>query len=496
MHRFDSGYFAVEDCLDYISKDTHRLDNTRITAHSRPTMAGEASSDRASWIRVTVRLKVPASIARADVLPLVERESPQLRAHVEFDRESGLLPIRLRSADPEFLERGGQFVVVSARVDPRYVATLRDSPYVDHVTRNARIEPFRELGVSLIQDDSAFATSVRVDCGTTVKADGTASDVARALGITKIRAAGFTGRGVVVGVVDGGITAYGRPVPVGAWSTIPQAPAVGEVIGGWPTAGWGTTAEGWGQHGNMIAFDVQTIAPEAELWDIRIWAPQAEFPDYLVNAGHGYRLAIDHYKAHGVPQILVNSWGLYDSANGPDYAFDPKSDMAVYVEEALDAGILILFAAGNCGDGCPFSPGTLCGFGNRGAGASILGPNGHPEVMTVGAATLRGDWYGYTSQGPAALPPNDPDKPDFCSISQFDGYFPNESGLRPYDGGTSAATGIAAGVVALLKQARPDLTQEECKRLLKDTARPIKTPAAYGGAGAGVIDALRAFRSL
>ncbi len=25
MHRFDSGHFAVEDCLDYISKDTHRL---------------------------------------------------------------------------------------------------------------------------------------------------------------------------------------------------------------------------------------------------------------------------------------------------------------------------------------------------------------------------------------------------------------------------------------------------------------------------------------
>jgi hypothetical protein len=116
--------------------------------------------------------------------------------------------------------------------------------------------------------------------------------------------------------------------------------------------------------------------------------------------------------------------------------------------------------------------------------------------MSVGAATLRGEWCGYTSQGPAALPPQDPDKPDFCSISQFEGFFPNESGLRPYDGGTSAATGIAAGVVALLKEARPDLTQEECKRLLRETARPIRTPAAHDGAGAGIIDALRAFRSL
>jgi serine protease AprX len=453
-------------------------------------MADDRSSDRATWIQVTVRFKVPAGISGAEVFRFVERENLEFRPHIEFDRDYSPVPVRPQSAERELLESGRQLVVVRAWVDPQHIAALREAPYVDHVGRDARLEPF-----AMVQGGVHAAPS-RVDCGATAKADGTAKDVARDLGITKIRAAGFTGRGIVVGVVDGGITAYGRPTQVGTWSTIPQAPAVGEVIAGWPPTDWGTTAEGWGQHGNMIAFDVQAMAPEAELWDIRIWEPRATFGAYVSNAVAGYGLAIDHYKAYGVPQILVNSWGLYDSDNGPEYAFDPKSDMALAVEAALNAGILILFAAGNCGDGCPFASGTLCGFGNRGPGASILGPNGHRGVMTVGAATLRGEWCGYTSQGPAVLPPNDPDKPDFCSISQFKGFFPNESGLRPYDGGTSAATGIAAGVVALLKQARPDLTQEECKRLLKETARPIKTPAAYGGAGAGIIDALRAFRSL
>jgi serine protease AprX len=117
-------------------------------------------------------------------------------------------------------------------------------------------------------------------------------------------------------------------------------------------------------------------------------------------------------------------------------------------------------------------------------------------VMTVGAATVHGEWCGYTSQGPAALPPNDPDKPDFCAISEFAGYFPNESGLRDQDGGTSAAVGIAAGVVALLKQARPDLRQDDCKRILRDTARPIRMRAAAGGCGAGIIDPVRALRAL
>ena len=452
-------------------------------------MAEQEKSLPSHRIRVTVRLEVPVGSSVDEIRRVYERWGPG----IEVDDRYPPLPITAPRAERESLLRQKlQLVVVRAWVDPRNLDALREQPHVRHVTRAARLEPFARFAPGLAER----AALPRVDCGDGVRPNDTAESVAQHLGVTQIWRAGYTGRGLVVGVVDGGITAHGRPTAFGAWSAIPQAPAVGEVVGGWPVDSWGTTAEGWGQHGNMIAFDVQAMAPEAELWDIRIFEPGVAFEDYVANAVEGYQLAIAHFRAHGVPQVLVNSWGLYDSARGPDYAFDPQSEIAVLVEAAIDAGILVLFAAGNCGDGCPFDGGTLCGVGDRGPGASILGPNGHPEVMSVGAATLSGEWCGYTSQGPATLPPQDPDKPDFCSISQFEGFFPNESGLRPFDGGTSAATGIAGGVVALLKQARPDLTQDECRRLLKETARPIRTPAARDGAGAGIIDALRAFRSL
>lgn len=461
-------------------------------------MAEHASSAGARWVPVTIRLKVPAGVSGAEVFRFVEH--PLASVHLKLDTEHEPVPVRPPRSErerEEFLTGRSHLVVVRALVDPQDIPRLKEQPYVDHVEAAARVEPFGRPERAMVQETAALHGALaRVDCGAMARADGTAADVARDLGVARIRAEGITGRGIVVGVVDGGIAAHARPAQFGTWPAIPLPPAEGEVIGGWPAENWGSTAEGWGQHGNMIACDVQAMAPEAELWDIRIWQPEGVFVDYVANAIDGYRLAIDHYKAHGVPQILVNAWGVYDSDNGRDYAFNPRSQLALLVEEALDAGILILFAAGNCGDGCPFTSESLCGFGNRGPGASILGPNGHPDVMTVGAATLRGEWCGYTSQGPAALPPNDPDKPDFCSISQFEGFFPNESGLRPYDGGTSAATGIAAGVVALLKQARPDLTQEECKRLLRETARPIRARAAHDGAGAGIIDALRAFRAL
>lgn len=461
-------------------------------------------SIRPDWVPVTIRLKVPATTIEDQVFDCTKDWDRRLQPYLTFDRECRPVPLSPPRAErKEFRESGTQLVVVRAWVDPKLltdpelIGLVKAQPHCHNIARDVRLEPFEGRGREA--EELSFApggAAPRVECAGSDRGFGTAADVARALGVTRIWAAGYTGRGLVVGVVDGGITARGRLTQPSAWPAIPEPPAEGEVIGGYPPADWGTTAEGWGAHGNMIAFDVQAMAPEAELWDIRIWEPGVAFPAYVSNAVLGYRLAIDHYRTHGVPQILVNSWGLYDSANGPDYAFDPYSEIALAVEEALDAGVLILFAAGNCGDGCPFAAGSLCGYGNRGPGASILGPNGHPEVMTVGAATLRGEWCGYTSQGPAILPPNDPDKPDFCSISQFDGFFPNHSGLRPYDGGTSAATGIAAGVVALLKQARPDLTQEECRRLLRETARPIRTPAAHDGAGAGIIDALRAFRSL
>lgn len=457
-------------------------------------MADGRRRDRSDKIPVTVRLKVPAGMYGAEIFRLVESRFAVL-ARQEIDRDYGAVPVRPPSAQLDELRKSGlQLVTLRAFVDPVELDTLREQPYVDRISRDVPVEPFARVAPASLAAEPGAAGGV--ECATTDKATGTAARVAKELGATRLWRAGYTGHGIVVGIVDGGITAQNRPIQFGGWPAIPQEPGTGEVVGGWPDADWGTTAEGWGQHGNMIAFDVQAIAPEAQLWDIRIWQPDEAFAAYVSNAEAGFRAAIEHYLTHGVPHILVNAWGLYDSANGPEYAFDPQSTLALHVEHALDVGLLIVWAAGNCGDRCSFSPASPCGSGDRGPGASILGPNGHPRVMTVGAATVRGDWCGYTSQGPAALPPNDPDKPDFCGVSQFEGFFPNESGLRPYDGGTSAATGVAGGVVALLKQARPDLTQDECKRLLKETARPITTGAAHGGAGAGVIDALRAFRAM
>ncbi len=90
----------------------------------------------------------------------------------------------------------------------------------------------------------------------------------------------------------------------------------------------------------------------------------------------------------------------------------------------------------------------------------------------------------------------DPNKPDFCAITHFAGYFPNLNPLGTSDGGTSAATPIAAGVIALYKQKKLDLTQDSIKNALKKTAKDIGPTGWDKHSGSGIIRAKAAYDEL
>ena len=164
----------------------------------------------------------------------------------------------------------------------------------------------------------------------------------------------------------------------------------------------------------MTSTDALGMAPDANIYDIRI-----SNGDTISTAMQGYQWAIDQHKMNKTPHILSNSWGIFAEDWAPDYAKDPNHPFTRKVVEALDEGIL---AAGNCGH-------EMAG-GTSGPGQSIWGANGHPRVMTVGAVNVKEKWVGYSSQGPAAL---DPNKPDFCSITHFAGYFPKLDPSYPSD---------------------------------------------------------------
>jgi subtilisin family serine protease len=232
----------------------------------------------------------------------------------------------------------------------------------------------------------------------------------------------------------------------------------------------------------MCAYDATGICPEARLYDLGLLKSTAGIEGFLSDALAAYQWALDHYRQDGTPHILSNSWGIYQEAWAPDYARDPNHPFTRKVIEVIREGMLVTFAAGNCGEVCPSS---RC-WADCGPGRSIWGANGHPEVITFGAANINEEWIGYSSQGPAALSDR---KPDVCSISHFRGYTSS-------DNGTSAANPVGAGVIGLLKCAKPDLTQAEALSVLQRTARDICAPGWDANSGYGIINAKAAFEAL
>jgi serine protease AprX len=185
------------------------------------------------------------------------------------------------------------------------------------------------------------------------------------------------------------------------------------------------------------------------------------------------RLSID-IGPDGTPHIITNSWGYFQRNWDEDYNTNTDHRFTRVVIEAIDEGIIVLFAEGN-GGGNPCSDGRC--EADTGTRKRIWGPNRHKRVISVRAVNKNEEYVGYSSCWLAAL---DPNKPDFASVTHFTGFFDRDSE-------TSAATAIAAGVSALLKEASPGLPHNRAKEALMLIGNDKGQSAWDISLGAGII---------
>jgi len=332
----------------------------------------------------------------------------------------------------------------------------------------------REEVVGVFVDPSIFIFP-RPYCGN--RAVGDHKDVARRLGVATLRRHGLTGRGVRVAVVDTGID--GSQIPVaGGW-----APTPGYVPGSMSP-----------DHGTMVAFDVRIAASKARILDYALLHSQGDtWTAFLSDAIAAFADLMRLLAEKPGPLVVNNSWGMFDrSEDAPigspeNYSTNPDHPFNQIVASLVTAGADVFFAAGNCGAECPDG---RCGQGDTGPGASIHGANSHPDVVTVAAVTVDDRRLGYSSQGPGGLYSR---KPDLAAFSHFRG-----SGVYSADGGTSAASPVAAGVAAALRQkvSTKKLAPAQLKGLLQRTARDLEGNGWDFDMGYGVMDAAAAFKAL
>jgi hypothetical protein len=306
---------------------------------------------------------------------------------------------------------------------------------------------------------------------------------------------GLTGRGVNIVVIDEGFDAAEVSNFGGGLVNINNGVQPGATTRG---------------HGLMMVRNIVDAAPDATFYDVPlIPARISNVAGFISDALGGFtqlkqlieflsQLAIPPWDG---PWILVNAWSIFDrSTEHPhgDYTENPHHPLNVLIDELVDDGIDIIFAAGNCGQFCPD---RRCGQLDVGPGNSIFGANSHRRVLTTGAVRTDALWVGSSSEGPGQ-PCLSRRKPDLCAPSYFrevgDAFVGNLN--EPFVGdtgssyiastGTSAACGLTAGIVAAIRSGwdQTILPPDKLRYVLNQKARKTEGPNWNERLGHGIID--------
>jgi len=292
-------------------------------------------------------------------------------------------------------------------------------------------------------------------------------DVTRDMDAMKAHLRGVTGNGIRLVLLDSGFMTPHHPYYVGKGYNIqpiipdpsdpnPQGDAVG--------------------HGTGIAACALAVAPGVTFIPVKIYT----------NLTADFTRAVNQN-----PNIITNSWGSFHNQLQPT--------LRLAINNAVANGIVVLFACGN---------GTV--FGN---GGTVSWPASEPAVISIGGTFMgNDDSIQASSYASSGTEPNNPGRqcPDLCGLtgmapmgiyialptqpnSQMDNYFsggtfPNGDQTTSSDGwlvasGTSSASPMVAGVVALLMESDPSLVGNPAAVRVRLTTSCLDVAAGASASG-------------
>jgi serine protease AprX len=215
--------------------------------------------------------------------------------------------------------------------------------------------------------------------------------------------------------------------------------------------------------GAVNAQGVGGAAPGAALIGLKVLSAEGRGSDRNIIAAVEWCIA--NRERYGI-DVISMSLGGDDSSDGQD-------PLSLAVNRAVDAGMVVLVAAGNSGPGA----------------YTISSPAAAEKAITVGNMVDMGKggfalWFS-SSHGPTA---DGRVKPDLCAPGyQILAAKANSDGYTRMTG-TSMATPFAAGVAGLMRQANPQLGPAQVKALLKQTAVHFGRSGENNEYGAGRLD--------
>ena len=307
----------------------------------------------------------------------------------------------------------------------------------------------------------------------------------------------YNGAGVGVAVIDSGVDATHPDLPYGTKVRknfyVLGDPLSGDepsvFVEGSPNT---DTEVGHGTHvaGTIAGIGAASggkyvgVAPGADIYMFRGGAGLNIFTWWAVRA---FDWVIQNGKALNI-RVISNSWG---GGDGEDYdANDPVNIMS---KAAYDHDIVVVFAAGNSG------------------GPNMLGSNSvSPYVICVGAVDKSSAKASFTSTGrpggdmtrdanglyrPTVVAPGvDIIAPHSSTGAVMADGLDTSNPFYTHSDGTSMATPHVAGVVALMLQARPNLTAQNVIDILEGTATSLPSYERWQ-VGEGLVNAYAAVKA-
>jgi serine protease AprX len=279
------------------------------------------------------------------------------------------------------------------------------------------------------------------------------------IGADKVWAAGYTGKGVKVCVIDTGIDASHPDLN-------------GNKVVAWVDYVNGRTTpyddHGHGTHvsstiagtGNASNGQYKGVAPEASLMGAKVLSAQGSGSNTNILKG------IDWAVQNGA-QVISMSLGSSQHSQAMDDA----------VRSATSRGVTVVVAAGNSG---PNANTVAC-------------PGDSPDAITVGASDRSDVIASFSSRGPTYDGRIKPDVTNmgvglWAAKATGTGAGKGTTYYLPMSG-TSMATPMTSGVVALLLQANKTLTPAQIKTVLTKTAKPLGGSVPNNDYGYGRVDA-------
>lgn len=328
-----------------------------------------------------------------------------------------------------------------------------------------RLEFFAEsYGATFTEDEKWDLDAPPLSTPESFAAGPSLDDVLEAIGAPQVWSEGNRGAGATIAVVDTGVAGERRELAPerrrGSWQAAGASPWQDPVGHGTMCA---VIAAGNRKRGGR--FD--GVAPEAG-----IIACRTRFFDSELAAIYDYLTGF-LVQDPGMRLVVNNSFG-WRHGGGWSTA---GSDFPAALQEAVEAGMAVLFSAGN-------NHQRAGGLPEHCHPSTIWNHKLREDVLTVGACDLEGEIWDYSSRGPAVAAGRGP-KPDVVAAVPRQGLvaFGEENRRFPNGWGTSGACPQAAGLAALVWTAEPDLGAQEIFERIRQSAKDLGRAAACQGAG-------------